>query len=221
MEQAYAHALNANQVFLGLLDPAYYQLGTWYENANYDYSGFFYLYHDIVTGNNGVYGTTTGYDFCSGWGSANFWKMYLDLGYFEKVPGFSPDWIPYTPPSPVSGLSGTWTSPIMLHTTTTAVTEPTSFVHGTPYYIAVSLVNKGDTDAPPCPTSFFVDGKKVSVLTTMALPPNCWVAYGSAFAPVTFATAGTHKIQFLVNSANAMQETNTTNNLFTRTITVN
>lgn len=218
MEQAYADGLKTPQVFLGLLNPAYYQLGTWFENSAQDYPGSFYLYHDITTGNNGKYPTTPGYDMCAGWGSADFSKMYQDLGYFEKIPGFSPDFVPYKPTGAVSGIAGAWTSPLMIHTGTAAVTEPASFSHLVSYNISAAIANLSYVDGPLSTVGLLVDGKLVYSTSVLAMPSYTYSAYAKLTAQQF--TAGNHTISLVANYGLGVRETTTSNNTYARTIHV-
>jgi kumamolisin len=219
MEAGYAAALKVNpgNVYLGLLNPGYYQLGNWYSNPAVDYppSEVFYVYHDITQGSNGVFGTTADYDPASGWGSADFYKMYLDLGDYLKVPGIAPDLKPYNPGN-VSGL-GDFTSPIMLSTSASTLTVPSSIVHGTKYYAWVCRQNASPADCPACTLELELNAKLVSTFPVAALDGNDWDVYT---APITFTTAGVNKVGLVVNYGNTVNELSTANNSYTLSVTV-
>lgn len=209
MEQYYGTAAG-KPVRLGLLNPALYTLGTDFENSSLDVAGFFYLYHDIASGSNGVYATTAGYDIPSGWGSADFDKMWRDLGWYSGVSKLAPDFQPYTP-------SG-WKYPLQLHTSTTSATEPTSFSHTVPVYWGFGVENTGSADGAPSTFDCEVDGKVVASGAYAAIPMGAAVTYLNGFQ-YTF-TAGTHTVSFIINYGNKTRELSTTNNTYTRTIKV-
>ncbi len=206
-------AIYKSTVFVGCLNPALYQLGNWFENPAQDISADFYLYHDITTGTNGVYSGTVDWDFVTGWGSANFYKLWLDLAFYYNLGSYKPDYIPYDP------ASGGWTHPLMIHASSTSIAEPASFSHTTPYYIAVCSKNQGAADGPSCANTIKVDGVVVKTVEIAAIPEGSYNTVVDA-AYLTF-TKGAHTITFTVNSSSAIKEQSTTNNTYSRTITVN
>jgi hypothetical protein len=214
MEQEYGIQLK-RKVFLGLINPGLYWLGQQFENPAIDVSGFFYVYHDITIGNNGKYSSTRDWDFCTGWGSADFTKLLDDLGDFYAISPFSPDFVPFNPHPFIPA----WTSPLMIHISKTSVTEPASFVHGQPYWIGVSGANLGTSDGPLCSILVAVDGKAVSSSVSFnCLPVNIFEHLDNLFS--TTFTAGTHTLTFTVNPGSSVRELNRSNNTFTRVITV-
>jgi kumamolisin len=205
-------AAEKQDVYLGLINPGLYYLGDEYENPTADYSTDFYVYHDIKTGSDGVYASTADWDYVTGWGSADFGKLCLDLGFYFGITGYLPDYAPFKP------TTGGWTNPLMIHASATTVTEPTSFSHTATYYLAVCSKNLGPVDGPAVQNTIKVDGVVVKTFSTLALPESGSIELLTA-ATYKF-TAGTHTVTFTVNSANAIKEKSTTNNAFTRTIKV-
>jgi subtilase family serine protease len=216
-EQIYSNQLKEN-VFLGFLNPAIYTLGNWFENPATWISGEQYNFHDITVGNDGVYPTAVGYDIASGWGSVDFGKNLEDLGYYFKIPGYSPDYVPFTPATP-------WKFPVMIHATTSTVSEPSSFVHGTKYYMGVSSANQGtggttNADGPSAPFEIEVNGAVVLSGTFPALASGKSYSLPNSYS-YTFPSAGTYTVKLLVNTGKTpLYEHTTTNNTYTRTITV-
>jgi subtilase family serine protease len=76
---------------IGNIDPTLYDIGT--NDAS--------VYHDITAGNNGVYDCTTGWDFVTGWGSADFDDLY---GAFQS------DTLPYATAPTMSPNGGSFGS---------------------------------------------------------------------------------------------------------------
>jgi kumamolisin len=200
----------------GLLDPALYTLGTDFENPLQDYSGAFYLYHDITIGNNGAVNCTADWDYCTGWGSANFQKLLVDLASYMKLSAYGPDLEAYDPYGAL-GFSA-WTNPIMIHTSTSTVAEPTEFFSTDTLYFAVCMANLGSADAPYCYDAIEIDGVVKASIGFPALPANSFGSYNAAYS--TKLAAGTHTITLLCNNGNRLHESNYANNTYTRTIIV-
>jgi subtilase family serine protease len=76
---------------LGNVDPTLYAIGANDSSA----------YHDITSGNNGVYSCTAGWDFVTGWGSADFGLL---------LSGFQEYNLPAAPAPTISPDGGSWTA---------------------------------------------------------------------------------------------------------------
>ncbi len=186
----------------GSLNTRLYNIGT-----NLNTAGEPFVYHDITVGSDGYYSATADWDFCSGWGSADFTKLYDDL-YLK------PNYLPYNPGS--GGTLGTWTSPIMIHASTTSITEPATFTAGTSYQIGVAIADLGTADGLLSTNSLKIDGT-TTPFTMGPYPAGYYLTYPNAFT-VSFP-AGTHTLTLTANTGN-IAESNTTDNVYTRTITV-
>jgi hypothetical protein len=185
------------------LDPALYFIG-----ANLNALNNAFVFHDITSGYNGYYSCTSSWDYVTGWGSATFWKLFADIVLL-------PNLVPYNPGS--GGPGGNWTSPIMIHANANSVTEPSTFVAGKPYYFAIAVADLGSADALPCQQSLYIDGAPASAIWGPFA--SNYYDYNLQFYSTTL-TAGTHTISLTVNSNNAIQETTTADNTYTRTIYV-
>ncbi len=198
---------------LGFLNPALYTLGTDFENLALQQHGSFFVYHDVTVGNDGLYPAGTEWDFCTGWGSANFPKLLDDLGlYYGKGPSL-PDYQPYTP------TSVGYVYPVTIHTSATSLSEPTTFTHTEGLYFAISVANRGTADAPSAETVLEIDGKVVASSLTLGALDLGEYLYQNNFYHTTLS-AGTHTITLIANYGNKVAESNTGNDIFTRTITV-
>ncbi len=187
----------------GSLNTQLYYIGT-----NLNTTGYPFVYHDITVGSDGNYPATTDWDFCTGWGSADFTKLYKDLY-------LAPNFLPYNPGS--TGPDGAWTSPIMIHVVRTNVVEPSSFNSTTPYYFAACIADQsGTADGLPCTCSMQIDGVD-NLFTTPAFSSGYYWAF---LGPVQQTlTPGSHTIKLIVNTT-GLKETNTADDTYTRTITV-
>ena len=213
IEQYYA-SLNKAPVSLGLINPSLYQVATDFENAATDKAGLFYCLHDITSGTNGVYPCTADYDMAAGWGSADFNKLSKDLGYIYKVTGLTPNYAPYNPPH---ATEPAWTSAITISSSTSTISEPSTFSHLNRYFFDVAMVDSGQADAPQSTFTISIDGKVVDTATCPAMASSTAMLLSSVYA--TYFTAGTHTISLTVNTGN-IPETGRSDNTFTRTITV-
>jgi subtilase family serine protease len=200
-------------VFLGLINPALYQTGTDFETAATDATGSLFAYHDITSGSNGKYSCTTSYDFCAGWGSCNFLKLGRDIGYIYKIPNLVPDYVPFNPHS----TTAAWTNPVTISSSSTAVSEPATFTTADTYDLEVAQSNTGLSDAPPSSYTISIDGKVVFTGSEPAIALGVPVLSTNVYS--TKFTAGTHTILLTVNSGGLLEKA-TTNNTFSRTITV-
>lgn len=190
----------------GNLNQTFYYIGT---NLN-DVSGtgLPFVFHDITTGANGGFDCTPGWDFVTGWGSANFYKLYADLL-------LRPDLAPYNPGA--NGPGGAWTSPVMIHTGATSVTEPSTFNDATTYNFSCAVLDQDKADSIACVQSLQIDG--VDHFFTQGPWPAGYY-YHSLQAASAQMKAGTHTIKLIADARNAVKESNESNNIFTRTITV-
>jgi hypothetical protein len=186
----------------GLLNPILYQLATEFNPA----SGFFF--HDITSGNNGAYSCTPNYDLVTGWGSANFGWLGVDMTTL-------PDYTPYNPG--YGGPAGTWTSPIMIDTSATAVGEPSSFDDATTYYFAIAVQDLGPADAPGSTADIQIDGVDNPVTLGPIAVNGVWYSLNGL---QTNLSGGSHTIKLIANYNNAVKEGNTSNNTYSRTINV-
>ena len=195
---------------MGLLNPSLYRIGNWFENPNVNWTTGFVL-HDITEGNNGVYKTTAGYDNCAGWGSARFGRLLNDLGFTYGVNTYAPDYAPYQPSE--------WNHPIMFNARAGVVGEPSAFEAGAAYYVGIASSNYGRADGPAAPFQISVDGRVVVNGQFPSMPLGTtydWTDYTAMSFP-----KGVHTIKFAVNIGPAWRETNSSNNSYVRTITVN
>lgn len=214
LEQVYG-IKQAKPVFLGNINPGLYQLGAWFENPAGVFAGATYCFHDIKTGSDGKYPATAAWDFCTGWGSADYNHLLADFAYYSKFAGYTPDWLPYTPGSTAAG---TWTHPLMIHASSTSVTEPSSFSHLSTYYIGIAALNQGTADAPLCSSVIKIDGV-AHTFTYPALPHGYYGYLTNVLAGIKL-TVGTHTLVFTLNNGNLLRETSTANDTYTRVITV-
>jgi subtilase family serine protease len=209
MEQSYS-TLEGRAVHLGNINPILYQLGNEFENPTVD-SSLGTIFHDITVGNNGVYPTTVGFDLCSGWGSADFGKLFVDYAAAEKFIGYSPDYRPYTPSN--------WAYPVIFHASAGSANEPTTFEHGTTYTIGACSANGGTADGPSAPFLITIDGTAVALTHILNAEP-LHTYYGALNVGTCTFTKGAHTIVFTVNTGSSIYEVNRANNTFTRQITV-
>ncbi len=199
---------------LGQLAPALYWLGENFENPDVDVANTFYVFNDITSGTNGRETATMGWDFCTGWGSVDFYKLLLDLGCAYNATAIVPDLQPYTP-------SG-WKHPILLSTSESALTEPTTFTHLTTYYLDVCWGNAIPSggrgcDAPASETIVEIDGTVV-FSGEFAIGQN---QYTVAFDVAAHKfTAGSHTLKLILNYGDKIRESSYSNDTYTRTITV-
>jgi subtilase family serine protease len=200
----------------GLLSVPLYTFGNQFENPAVDYAGSFYLFHDITIGFNGLVNATPDWDYCTGWGSVNYLKLLNDLGSYFNLKNYGPDFAPYNPHSAL-GFSA-WNCPMMIHSSTTTVAEPASYLHTDTLYFAVCMANEGYADGPACTTGLEIDGVIKANPVFHALPPAVFGYYNNVYS--TTLAAGTHIIKFGCNYGNHLHESNFTNNLYTRTIVV-
>lgn len=186
----------------GSLNGALYSIGT---NRNVEGENF--VYHTISSGADGLYSVTPYWNFCTGWGSADFTKLYYDLDTY-------PNYLPYNPGA--NGQGGTWTSPIMIHSLSTSPTEPSTFESTTNYFIGVCIADIAPADAVACSNTLKIDG--VGYPFTLGPFPA-----GAFFSTENYVQAvfspGTHTIQLVANTS-GKKESNTGDDIYTRTITV-
>lgn len=199
---------------LGQLAPALYWLGENFENPQVDVPNNFYVFNDITSGTNGREPATMNWDFCTGWGSVDFYKLLLDLGYAYDVTSIVPDLRPYTPTG--------WKYPIALSTSASAVTEPATFSHLTTYYLDVCWANAIPTgergcDAPPSETVVEIDGSVVFSGEFAVGQSQYTVAFD--VSSHKFA-AGSHTLKLILNYGDKIRESSYSNNTYTRTISV-
>lgn len=194
---------------MGFINPAIYSLANYYDSAN-AYGNLFYMFHDITRGSNGVQPASVKWDFCTGWGTPEFYKIMCDLGFYNSVPTFAPNYLPYTPPG--------WVHPIVIHTSLGSPAEPSTFTHGVIYYLGFAMANKGNADGFACPATLSIDGVTVASLTFGALPPNGYALNMNEY-PKVF-TAGSHTLTVTVNPTHSLKESSTADNVYSRVITV-
>lgn len=187
----------------GLLNPMLYQFATQFNDPSQ-----FYIFHDITSGNNGAFSCTPNYDLVTGIGSADFGKLAVNLTQL-------PDYTPYNPGS--GGPGGAWTSPVMIDTSATAVGEPSSFNDSTTYYFAIAIQDLGPADAPGSTADIQIDG--VDHLVTLGPAVVGGYVY-TTDGLTTKLTGGSHTIKLIANSNSAIKEGSSSNNTYTRTITV-
>lgn len=203
---------------LGLMNPALYRLGDEFENYSnsdtdqeVDFLDFFYVFHDILDGFNGAEPGEDGWDFCTGWGSADFAKLAADLGNVDHVPGLLPNYQPALP-------SPDWTHPLMISTSPDTVAEPSEYRSADTLYFSVALLNSGNVDAPQCPCAIVIDGKTVANFRLPAIPPG-----NNFFRMAVYSTklsSGTHRCLFEANPGHTIPESNFGDDDAGRTITV-
>jgi len=211
MEQFYASTMGKQQR-LGNINPYLYELGNWFQNPSYTLGLADYMWHDITVGSNGVYSCTPGYDMCTGWGTVNFAKALRDIGYAANITGQTPDYVPYKPVN--------WSNPVIFHTGVATPTEPTSFVHGTKYYVGAAIENNGTCDGPSTEFAISINGTVALQSGFPSLAPST-TRQNLSDLTYTFPAAGTYTVTLTVNYTGLRREVNTSNNTFTRTITVN
>jgi kumamolisin len=199
---------------LGQLAPALYWLGENFENQQVDVPNNFYVFNDITAGTNGREPATLDWDFCTGWGSVDFYKLLLDLGYAYKVTSILPDLQPYTPTG--------WKHPLMLSTSATAITEPTAFSHLSTYYVDLSWGNAIPTGGKGCdaPANEVVVEVNGSVVYSgqFSIGQNQYTIAADAVS-LKFP-AGTYTLKLIVNYGDTVRESSYANNTYVRTITV-
>ena len=181
----------------GNLNQALYDLG-----ANRPYA-----FHDILGGSDGVYPGSTGWDFLTGLGSANFGQLYNDLAKPTDLAPFNP-----------TGYIAGWNNVIMIHSDPGSIVEPPQFDDVTTYYIDSAIANYGPADMTRSAVKILVDSTP-QTYSTPSLPPFNFTWTGNLF-PQKF-TAGRHRITEIVNYDHAIWESNYSNNSFIRNITVN
>jgi|GEM_PF-2373233 len=165
-----------------------------------------YPFHDIIGGSDGVYSGTTGWDYITGIGSADFGRLYNDLTRPSDLATFNP-----------TGYVAGWNNTIMIHSDPTSVAEPAQFDDVTTYYIDSSMANYGPADMPSAMVKILVDSTP-QTYNTPALPLFNFTWTGNLF-PQKF-TAGRHTITEVVNPNHTIWENNYNNNTFVRNINV-
>lgn len=214
MDEYYSFLLHQSNIGMGSANPALYWLGNEFENAAIDQPGMFYLYHDVRSGWNGFESATASWDFCTGWGSVDFYKLLVDMGNYYALPGLGADYAPYDPSKVLSG----WNKPVMIHTSTTSVVEPLSFKTSQTLYFAVSIANLGDIDAPQAEHCLYIDGKPAKAYYWPPLATG-YLFYNTGIYSTKLA-AGKHTVELVANLGHKARESNYANNVYVRTITV-
>ncbi len=189
----------------GLLNVPIYAMEAAYNGA----TGFFFQ-HDSTAGSNGAYACTAGWDFVTGWGSADFTKFTLD--YLENYQNQAAvDLAPFNPA--VNGFN----SPIMIHKVQNVLTEPSTFATTDTYYITLCISNSGSADSLPNNQSLRIDG----VDNKFLMGPFAGSGNYYYVTPFTKSfSAGSHTIALVANVDSTVKETSSANNTFSRTINV-
>ncbi len=208
------------------LNPYLYDLARIFPSTipNDDGNIVHYIFNDITAGTNGAYNCAPAYDLVTGLGSADMYKLFLDIGqtYYTQA---DVDLVPFTPVD--NGKFGKNVYPLQIHPLPYDVTEPFSFNNGTYYSISVGIQNDGIADAEPSTYTIQIDGvdhvfqTQLTDGTPFPIPgSNTWAYFSSLNAYMTSFTSGTHTLKLTVNSDNKIKESNANNNVYTRTITV-
>jgi hypothetical protein len=197
---------------LGNTNADLYNIGT---NLN-DATNTF-VFHDITVGDNLFYFCTPKWDFVTGWGSPNFYKLYLDLLPLHKVyiPALLPNLHPIAPA--LGDPAGPWTLPIMIHTNPRFVAESGTFDNNTTYYFAAAVGNDGPADAMANVQDLQIDGVD-HPFTLGAFAAGQYKTNIQIYS--TELTPGQHTLKLIANSNGTVQEGNTADNVYTRVITV-
>jgi len=191
-----------NQMFdyrVGYLNPSLYNL-----SANLPFA-----FHDILGGSDGVYSGGPGWDYITGIGSADFYKLCSDLVMQCDIE---------TESIAEVGNGTIWNLPIHLQVTGAADdNEPASFNDTTSYTIGTASYNAGPADAPVYGSTLYIDKVPVTFMTPAKATYNQFLAYPVSnfkFSP------GAHTISVVFDSDHAAPDSNYGNNVFTRTIMV-
>jgi kumamolisin len=202
------------KVGFGLMNPAYYFIGT---NLN-PQNGQLFAFHDITSGDNGQYFCTPFWDLVTGWGSADFTKLYFDL-VSGQVPGMPALLLPNIHPVTPSGKQpdGIWKTPIMVHKHAGNVAEGTVLATGVTYQIAGAIGNDGPADTMACTNTLQIDNQKPIKFGTGPIPGG-GSSSNDAITTVKF-TLGQHTLKLSANSDHTITTTSGTST-YTRTITV-
>lgn len=187
----------------GNIGPLLYSLGTTLNDATN-----IFIFHDVTSGSNGFYTAAAKWDYVTGWGSADFGKLYADML-------LQPFLHPFTPPS--TDPNGVWTAPITVHTAAASVTEPTAFTDDTTYSFAASIRNDGPADAVPTVNSLQIDG--VDHFFTMGAYAAGYY-YVNLQAASAMLSAGTHTLTLVADANNRLKNFSPAVNTATRTIQV-
>jgi len=186
---------------MGNLNPSLYFLG-----ANEPFP-----YHDIFGGSNGVQSGTAGWDYITGWGSADFGRLFIDLTQGAALRHFD---------STDTG-STIWNGAIHLELPGSQ-SEPVSLDDQTNYEIGLAAsnydyVHLDAADSPPVHCKLLIDSTPY-YWTTPAMSINNYNYILNAVT--TKFTAGTHTLTFIVNYDKAIKDISAFDDTYTRTINV-
>jgi hypothetical protein len=189
---------DANGTRWGNLNQWYYWIG-----RNLNTMGNF-VFHDMVAGDNG-YPTTAGYDKVSGWGSADFGKLYADRFLKPNLAAYNP--------------GGGFKDAIMIYSVAGNLVEPNTFHEGFTYYLISSQANYEYADSVACWVQYLKNGGHVGWMFYGPWP-NSWFLYYYD-GPTTTFSAGYNTVTTFVDGYNNMvSETNEMDNIYNRKIKV-
>ena len=122
----------------------------------------------------------------------------------------SVDLRPYTPSD--------WMCPILVTTSSSSTTEPSSITEDDYLYIKGAVVGS-DTVSSSFSNTLYLDGEKVVTWTAESLRSGYYTHNKNAYA-LGRLSPGSHKLKLKADSASSISETDESNNEFTRTIYV-
>lgn len=211
MEQKLASA-NTPAPRFGLLNPALYRLGAHFEEPGPVFPEATYCFHDIAFGYNGRDQGHPGWDLCTGWGSADFYKLMTDLAYYDRIgTAYQPSYEPFTPAG--------WTSAIFVGTPSNHFSEPSPITTGDTLYISLAVKNVGSSDGPEFPVALLIDGQVQKVAMFNSLPAAGGYQIYEGIASVKLP-AGSHTLTVVADYGQTVRETKPAAPAQSRTISV-